>query len=207
MTMTKADRYTFALAIIAIVMSGFSTYLQFFNKRTDLGVQVLNQRMVNQGDSLFVQVDLLFLNTGDRPVCMTQGLLYIGADRSTPIGYYSGSWKLIPDNMKKWYVNRSDDHEGFILDGQELKSTTFSIGMAKTDLMKFVELNPEVLEGISAVLQLGIDMKFVNSMGRKREIKDSFFEVKIGYTLPEGGEMQVLGSSVSVLDRDYMEVY
>ena len=167
--LSPGDKLSIFIASIALISAIFTTYIQFFHKTTDLRIGSIDFSTANDSLSKQVDINILLLNTGTNPVALTEWYSFLSANESLTKGICYNN-NINPDNTAIYtYGCGSNINE--IIEPNVVEFIDLHLQISSNKLAEYIEVNSEGESDDSPYLNVGINMQFVDSNG-KRVVKE-----------------------------------
>ena len=163
---------TIILASLALLVSGLTSYFQFFYKQTNLSIAgvSLNYDSDQGKDTVNLEADILFLNTGDTPIALVNYSSYYTLNDSVPESCYTmrqGQTVLAMISLDNpaWLTSHCNTNPELIIQPGTIQYYTLQLGFDLKTMESFLQANG-LRDNPINILDFGAKMTFVDSKGQ-----------------------------------------
>lgn len=175
------DKVTMVVAIAALLATLTSSYYQLFHRSTELNIGNVSYKsefrhqdsLYFNSDTLYVYLDVLFINSGDIPVAITNSSTFLSVEKSIPGPCYgsAGQWGAIAgrQDSTSYTFGCSEGEDQFIFEPRSITKVPMKLGV---DIRNFIDL-------VDIKDSIDVNEKYKILLGCKIAFTDSKLEKKI----------------------------
>jgi len=184
--LSPGDKLSILIASIALISAIFTTYIQFFHKKTEFRIGTIT--LAPTSDSLTKQINIsaLLINTGTNPVAYNQWNTFLSADESLPKGIcFDPNIEMEGHEYDGFYMYGCNTISEIIIEPNTVEFVKLKLEISNDNLANYIKINQETIYARSIdsipLINVGVSMKFIDSNGKIKSKEIIFGYVYYNY--------------------------